>query len=69
MEATALEALKVKLCGKRIISVEPAEWSGLVHSLTRNHEYFSIRLDDGTCLEVGALFFRDGKDPSPREIP
>ncbi len=69
MEATELKDLKAKLCGKRIVTVEPSEWSGPVHSLTKNDEYFSIKLDDGTCLEVGDLFFRDGRESSQSENP
>ena len=61
MKTTGLDALKVKICGKTIVSVEPAQWSGEVKSLTKNHSYVSISLDDGTVLEVGSLYLRDGK--------
>jgi hypothetical protein len=59
MEIKAQENLRLKLCGKRIVSVEPSDWSGEVHSLTQNQRYLSITLDDGTVLEVGSLYIRD----------
>ncbi len=60
MKTTGLEALKVKICGKRIVSVEPSEWSGEAKSLTKNHEYVFIKLDDGTTLEIGTVYLHDG---------
>ncbi len=60
MKTTGLEALKVKICGKRIVSVEPSQWTGEVKSLTKNHVYRSIKLDDGTVLEVESLYLHDG---------
>ena len=50
MKTAGLDALKVKICGKRIVSVEPSQWSGEVKLLTKNHDYVSIKLDDGTVL-------------------
>ncbi len=61
MKTTGLDALKVEICEKMIVSVEPSQWSGEVKSLTKTHSYVSISLDDGTVLEVGSLFLRDGK--------
>ena len=60
MKTTGLDALKVKICGKTIVSVEASQWSGEVKSLTKNHSYVSISLDDGTVLEVGSLFLHEG---------
>jgi hypothetical protein len=60
MKTTGLDALKAKICGKRIVSVEPSEWSGEVQSLTKNHDYVSIKLDDGTTLEIGSVYLHEG---------
>ncbi|MDH3769597.1 MAG: hypothetical protein OET79_01235 [Nitrospirota bacterium] len=60
MKTTGLEALKVKICGKKIVSVEPSQWTGEVKSLTKNHDYLSIKLDDGTVLEVESVYLHDG---------
>jgi hypothetical protein len=60
MKPDSVEVLKVKICGKRIVSVEPSKWSGEVKSLMKNQEFLSITLDDGTVLEVGGLYIRDG---------
>ena len=60
MKTRSLDILKTKICGRRIVSIEPSEWSGEVKSLTTNHDYVSITLDDGTVLEVGGLYLRDG---------
>ena len=60
MKPTPLDALKDKVCGRTIVSVEPSQWSGEVKALTRNHEYISIKLDDGTTLEVGNVYLHDG---------
>jgi hypothetical protein len=56
MKTTGLDILKVKICGKTIVSVEPSQWSGEVQSLTKNHDYVSIKLDDGTVLEIGSVY-------------
>lgn len=61
MKTTELDALKVKICGKRIVSVEPSQWSGEVKLLSKNHDYVSIKLDDGTTLEIGSVYLHDGK--------
>lgn len=61
MKPTTIEALATKICGKRIISVEPSKWSGEVLALKKNHDYVSISLDDGTVLEIGTVYIRDGK--------
>ena len=60
MKTAGLDALKVKICGKTIVSVEPSQWSGEVQSLTTNHDYISIKLDDGTVLEIGNVYLHDG---------
>lgn len=65
MEIKGQENLKLKLCGKRIVSVEPSNWSGEVHALSQNQEFLSITLDDGTVLEVGSLYIRDRPEGLP----
>ncbi len=60
MKQDNVERLKVKICGKTIVSVEPSRWSGEVKSLMKNQEFLSITLSDGTVLEVGGLYIRDG---------
>ena len=60
MKPDNMELLQVKICGKTIVSVEPSKWSGEVRSLMKNQEFVSITLDDGTVLEVGGLYIRDG---------
>ncbi len=60
MKPGSVELLKVKICGRKIVSVEPSRWSGEVKSLMKNQDYVSITLDDGTVLEVGGLYIRDG---------
>ena len=60
MKTDSVELLKVRICGKAIVSVEPSKWSGEVKSLMKNQEFVSITLDDGTVLEVGGLYIRDG---------
>ncbi|MEX2490970.1 MAG: hypothetical protein WD425_04325 [Nitrospirales bacterium] len=57
-----VELLKGKICGKKIVSIEPSKWSGEVQSLMKNQEYVSIALDDGTVLEVRGLYVRDGRN-------
>ena len=61
MKTTGLDALKVRICGKKIVSVEPSQWSGEVQALSKNHDYVSIKLDDGTVLEVEGVYLHDGK--------
>jgi len=50
MKLDNIELLKVRICGKTIVSVEPSMWSGEVKSLMKNQEFVSITLDgrDGT---------------------
>ena len=60
MKTDNVEQLKVRICGRKIVSVEPSMWSGEVKSLMKNQDYVSITLDDGTVLEVGGLYIRDG---------
>jgi hypothetical protein len=60
MKTDSVELLKVKICGRKIVSVEPSRWSGEGKSLMKNQDYVSITLDDGTVLEVGGLYIRDG---------
>ncbi len=60
MKVDDVKLLKVKICGKTIVSVEPSRWSGEVKSLMKNQEFLSITLSDGTVLEVGGLYIRDG---------
>ena len=60
MKPDNVEQLKVKICGRRIMSIEPSKWSGEVKSLMKNQDFVSITLDDGTVLEVGGLYIRDG---------
>lgn len=60
MKPDNVELLKLKICGKKIVSVEPSEWSGEVKSLMKDQDYISITLDDGTVLEIGGLYIRDG---------
>ncbi len=60
MKTTGVEALKEKICGKTIVSVEPSNWSGEVRLLSNNHEYVSIKLNDGTTLEIGTIYLHDG---------
>jgi hypothetical protein len=60
MKITGLDALKEQICGRRIVSVEPSQWSGEVKSLSENHDYVSIKLDDGTVLEIGRVYLHDG---------
>ena len=61
MKATTIDILATKICGKRILSVEPSQWSGEVKSLTKNQDFISISLEDGTILEVGQVFIREGR--------
>ncbi|MCA9462523.1 MAG: hypothetical protein R3B83_16210 [Nitrospirales bacterium] len=61
MKATTIDILATKICGKRILSVEPSQWSGEVKSLTKNQDFVSISLEDGTVLEVGQVFIREGR--------
>ena len=61
MKATTIDILATKICGKRILSVEPSQWSGEVKSLTKNQDFISISLEDGTVLEVGQVFIREGR--------
>lgn len=61
MKSTTIDVLASKICGKRIISVEPSKWSGEVQALQKNHDYVSIKLEDGTVLEIGSVYLRDGK--------
>lgn len=65
MDTSALEEMKRRLCGKRIVAVQASEWSGIVRSLTDYAGYVSITLNDGTTLEVGALFVHEG-EPQPQ---
>ena len=60
MKVDNVKLLKVKICGKTIVSVELSRWSGEVKSLMKNQEFLSITLSDGTVLEVGGLYIRDG---------
>jgi hypothetical protein len=60
MKTTSVDALKVKICGKTIVSVEPSQWSGEVKALAKNHDYVSIKLDDGTVLEIEGVYLHDG---------
>lgn len=60
MKQDNVERLKMKICGKTIVSVEPSSWSGEVKSLMRDQDFLSIILSDGTVLEVGGLYIRDG---------
>ncbi len=59
MKTTGVDALKEKICGKTIVSVEPSDWSGEVRLLSNNHDYVSIKLNDGTTLEVGTIYLHD----------
>jgi len=59
MKTSGVDALKEKICGKTIVSVEPSHWSGEVKSLIKNHDYVSIKLDDGTTLEIGSVYLQD----------
>ena len=61
MKKTDVEALKEKICGKTILSVERSQWSGEVKLLTEKHGYVSIKLDDGTVLEIGNVYLHDEK--------
>ena len=60
MKIDNVELLKIKNCGKIIVSVEPSKWSGEVKSLMKTQDFVSLTLDDGTVLEVGGLYLRDG---------
>ena len=60
MRRTGLDVLKQKICGKTILSVEPSQWSGDVKLLTENHDYVSVKLDDGTILEIGNVYLHEG---------
>lgn len=60
MKTTGVDALKEKICGKKIVSVEQSNWSGEVKLFSNNHEYVSIKLDDGTTLEIGSVYLHDG---------
>ncbi len=60
MKSDSVELIKDIICGKKIVSVEPSRWSGEVQSLMKNQDYVSITLDDGTVLEVGRMYSRDG---------
>lgn len=57
-----VKGLQEKIRGRTIISIEPSKWSGEVKSLVKNQEFVSITLDDGTVLEVGSLYIRDGRN-------
>jgi hypothetical protein len=59
MKTSPIDILQTKICGKRIVSVEPSKWSGEVRALSNNHEYLSIRLEDGTVLEVGKVYLHE----------
>jgi len=59
MKTTGLDVLKTKICGKTIVSVEPSQWSGEVKALAKNHDYVSLKLDDGTTLEIGSVYLHD----------
>ena len=64
MKPDLVELLKTKICGKKIVSVEPSGWSGEVKSLMKNQGCVSISLDKGTALEA------EGLDPlHPGEKP
>ena len=60
MKKTGVEALREKISGKTILSVEPSQWSGEVKLLSENHDYVSIKLNDGTVLEIGSVYLHDG---------
>ena len=60
MKRTGVSTLKEKICGKTIVSVESSQWSGEVKLLSKNHDYVSIKLDDGTVLEIGNVYLREG---------
>lgn len=64
MGTNVVDRIRLKLCGRKIVSVEPSQWSGVVRSLSNNHEYLSITLDDGTVLEVGGLYIREQPEQS-----
>lgn len=64
METNVADRLKLKLCGRQIVAVEPSKWSGVVRALSNNQQYFSITLDDGTVLEVGSIYIREQPDPT-----
>lgn len=59
MKNSGLDALKGEICGKTIVSVEPSQWSGEVKLLTKNHDYVSIKFDDGTSLEIGGVYLHE----------
>ena len=61
---TGVETLKEKICGKTILSVEPSQWSGEVKLLSENHDYISIKLNDGTMLEIGSVYIHNGSNYS-----
>lgn len=67
MNEKALEEIRHRLTGKKIIFIEPSEWSGPVRSLTPNSGYFSMTLDDGTIIEVGSLLIHE-KEPEPSPL-
>ncbi|MDR4458967.1 MAG: hypothetical protein MRJ67_00340 [Nitrospirales bacterium] len=60
MKQDNVERLKAENYEKTIVSVEPSGWSGEVKSLMKNQEFLSMTLSDGTVLEVGGLYIRDG---------
>ncbi len=64
MDNTALEEIRHRLTGKRIMFIEPSEWSGVVQSLTPNSGYLSMTLEDGTIVEIGSLLIRQ-MEPKP----
>lgn len=61
MKQNNVKGLQEKIRGKTIISIEPSNWSGEVKSVMKDQEYVSITLDDGTVLEAGKLYIRDGR--------
>ena len=60
MKSTGLDALKMKICGRTIVSVEASQQSVGSNALTKKQDYVSIKLDDGTTLEIGSVYLHDG---------
>ena len=69
VEENTLEEINCRLAGKRIISIEPSEWSGLVRALTPNSGYLSMTLEDGTIVEVGSLLVREKEPEAEPQLP
>ncbi len=61
MKTTGVQTLKEKICGKKIVSVAPSQWAGEVQLLSKNHDYVTMELEDGTILEISGIYLHEKK--------